>query len=326
MADYKKSNAQGAVYALVGMAIFATHDVVVKYLGTHGFSAMQIMFFAALLSFPIVTILLMGSRERETLIPRHPYWMALRTVCTVLTGLSAFYGFTVLPLAQTYAILFATPLLITILAIPILGEKVGPRRWAAVLVGLLGVLVVLQPGSSPMSFGHFAVGVAVICGGTASVISRKIGQEERSVVMLLYPMIGNFVAMALVLPFVYVPMEIEHLGLLSVIAGFGLIASFLVLQAYRRGEAAIVAPMQYSQIIWATIFGYLLFDETISLSTFIGTAIIIGSGVYIVVREGRGGASANQPVSRTRLRNETVTTPRISILNRILSGKRLTNN
>jgi len=248
--------------------------------------------------------------------------VSFRMVLTVITGVSAFYAFSVLPLAQVYVILFSSPLLVTILAIPILGERVGFHRWAAVVAGLIGVIIVMRPGQAPLSAGHLAALVAAVCGAAASVIVRKIGAEERSVVLLLFPMIGNFVGMGLALPFVYKPMPIEHLGLLGVIAVFGLTASFLVILAYRSGEAAIVAPMQYSQILWATGYGYFLFKERLDLPTAIGAGVIIASGLYIVFRESRKGISANRPVTQTRVRPETVTAPRSSILQRVLPLRR----
>jgi S-adenosylmethionine uptake transporter len=128
--------------------------------------------------------------------------------------------------------------------------------------------------------------------------------------------------MGLALPFVYKPMPIEHLGLLGVIAVFGLTASFLVILAYRSGEAAIVAPMQYSQILWATGYGYVLFNERLDLPTAIGAGVIIASGLYIVFRESRKGISANRPVTQTRVRPETVTAPRSSVLQRVLPLRR----
>lgn len=136
-------NMQGALLALAAMGIYATHDVVVKYLGG-SFSAVQIVFFSSLLSFPLVTIFILQDRSGGSLWPRHPGWVALRTVSAIVTSVCAFYAFGVLPLAQTYALLFAIPLIITILSIPVLGEKVRLRRWSAVIVGLLGVLIVLS--------------------------------------------------------------------------------------------------------------------------------------------------------------------------------------
>ena len=240
------------------------------------------------------------------------------------TAISAFYAFTVLPLAQVYAILFAAPLLITILSIPILGERVRLRRWIAVLVGLGGVLVVLRPGAEPLTLGHLAALIAAIGGALASIIVRKIGKDERSVALLIFPMMTNFVVMGAVLPFVYVPMEPMHMGGVAVMSIMALIASALVIEGYKAGEAVIVAPMQYSQIIWASLFGFTIFGEQMDAMTLLGAVIIIGSGIYIVLREGRGNASENTPVLRTRTRTETGTSLRIGPLIRARRKRAMT--
>ena len=306
-------NARGALLALLAFAIFASHDVLIKFLGGT-YSPVQIVFYSVLLSFPVATLSLMRDATSGNLLPVHPWWMAIRTVAAVATGISAFYAFSVLPLAQTYAILFAAPLLITILAIPVLGETVRLRRWMAVLVGLGGVLVVLQPGATELTLGHLAALTAAIGGSVASIIVRKIGSDERPVVLMLYPMVANFVLMGAVLGFVYEPMPFAHLGMLAIIAVMAFIAGRLVISAYKAGEAAIVAPMQYSQIIWASIFGYFFFSETPSGATILGAAIIIASGLYIVLRESRADASENTPVLRTKSRFETGTFLRSHIL------------
>lgn len=308
-----KNNVKGALLALTSFAIFATHDVVVKKLGGY-YSPIQIIFFSVLLGFPLVTLMLMRDRRDGNLHPKHPYWTAIRTVSAVITGVSAFYAFSVLPLAQTYAILFAAPLLITLLAIPILGEKVGIRRGGAILVGLIGVLIVLRPGGADLSLGHAAALAAAVFSSLASVIVRKIGHEERSVVLLLYPMVANFLVLGCALPFVYRPMPIEHLGMIGIIAAFGFVAMLFIISAYRNAEAVIVAPMQYSQMIWATIYGILIFGESPDRATIIGAGVIIASGIYIVMREDKGSVSENRPVLESRSRPETGTMPRISLM------------
>ena len=303
------NNLRGALLALAAFGIFATHDVAVKVLGAQ-YSAFQVVFFSVLLGFPIVTVMLMHDRTDGNLIPKHPWWTLLRTVSVVITASSAFYAFSALPLAQTYAILFASPLLITVLAIPILGEKVGLRRMAAVVAGLIGVIVVLRPGDAALGLGHLAALTAAVAGALASIIVRKIGQDERSAVLLLYPMMGNFVVLGCLMPLVYKPMPVEHLGLLALIAALAYIGSLLVIVAYRYGEAMIVAPMQYSQMLWAAVYGAVFFGETPDAYTVIGATIIIASGLYIVLREGTSRASATQPVLQSRSRPETGTMPK----------------
>ena len=302
-------NAKGAVLALLAFATYSLHDVIVKWLGA-SYSPVQIVFFSGLFAFPMVTLFLIRDSQPGTLRPVHPWWMLTRTLAAVITGFTAFYAFSVLPLAQVYAILFAAPLLITLLAIPILGERVGIRRGGAVIVGLIGVLVVLRPGGTDLSLGHLAALVAAFASSLASIIVRKIGQDERSVVLLLYPILANFILMGAMLPFVYKPMPALELGGLALMSIMAFAASALVIMAYKAGEAVVVAPMQYSQIIWATFTGALFFDEFPDLWTAGGASIIIASGIYIVLREG-GKATTNRPVLRSRTRFETGIMPRV---------------
>ena len=304
---------RGALTALLAFALFASHDVLVKTLGD-GYSAFQIVFFSVLFSFPLTTIMLMRDAAEASLFPRHPGWMVARTVASVITGACAFYAFSVLPLAQVYAILFAAPLIITMLSVPLLGEVVGPHRWLAVLAGLVGVVVVLRPGGgdAALGLGHAAALGAACLGAFASVVVRKIGRDERPVVLLLYPLVANFVVMGAAMPFVYRPVPLADLGLLAAVAALSLAATMLLIQAYRAAPAGLVAPMQYSQIVWATLFGVLFFDEAPDGFTALGAGIIIGSGLYILFREARPGASANRPTLENRSRIGTPAAFRVS--------------
>lgn len=321
MQDTARSNLRGAAFALAAFGLYASHDVLVKLLGA-SYSTFQIIFFSVLLSFPLVMLMLMRDSTAGTLLPVHPWWTALRTAATTVNGVCVFYAFTTLPLAQVYAIIFTMPLLITLLSIPILGERVGRHRWAAVAVGLIGVLVVLRPGAQEMTLGHAAALLSACLSSLASIIVRKIGRDERSTVLLLYPMMANFAVMAAIMPWVYTPMPVEHLGLIGLMAGLAIVGGICMIQAYKDGDAAIVAPMQYSQMIWAAIYGALLFAELPDRTTWIGVGIIIASGIYIVLRESLGGLSVFTPVLRTRSRPDTGIAPRVSVQRRLNPNNR----
>ncbi|MDO5648886.1 DMT family transporter [Paracoccus sp. (in: a-proteobacteria)] len=314
------ANLRGALLQLAGMGLYSTHDAVIKTLGG-SYPALQILFFASLMSFPLVSLVLMQDATPGSLRPNNMGWVILRTICAVLAGMAGFYAFSVLPMAQAYAILFATPLLITVLSIPLLGERVGPHRWAAVAAGLFGVLIVLRPGGQDLGVGHAAALLCAGAGAMAAVIIRRLGRRERPMVLLMWPMLGNFVVTGGALSLAYTPMSLGDFALTGVIAALGLGGGFLVILAYRTAEAAIVAPMQYSQMLWAIGFGWFLFDETLDAGTAIGAAVIIASGIYIVWREGRG-ASANRPATTARLRAETVTAPKSTVLQRLFPSKR----
>lgn len=299
------------------MAVYATHDAVIKTLG-HTYPSHQILFFSQLLAFPLISLLLLSKKGEAKLWPTQPGWVAFRSACVVMSGICGFYAFSHLPMTQVYAILFATPLLVTVLSIPLLGEKVGIHRWGAVIVGLTGVMIVLRPGQASLAFGHLAAVGGAISSAFGAVIVRKLGRSERAVVLMLWPMLGNFVVTGSMLTIAYKPMALGDMALAGMISFLGLIGGFLVIRAYRTGEAAVVAPMQYSQIIWATLFGWFLFDELLDMPTFIGASVIIASGMYIVWREGSGGNSENRPVIAARMRPETVTSPKSTLLQRVM--------
>ncbi|MFT5343129.1 MAG: drug/metabolite transporter (DMT)-like permease [Paracoccaceae bacterium] len=295
------SNLSSAMFGLLAFAIFSFHDVIIKYLGGI-YSPIQIVFFGSLLTFPLLTLVLIGDNVPGTLRPVHPWWILLRSLSGVASALGAFYAFSVLPLAQVYAILFAAPLLITILAVPMLGETVRLRRGLAVVIGLAGVMAVLRPSSTEFGLGHAAALVSAVTGAINAIIVRKIGAEERPVVMILYPMMANLILMAIALPFVYKPMPIMDFGAMSVVAALVLMAMSCLITAYRSGVAVIVAPMQYSQILWAAVYGALFFNEFPDMMTWVGAGIITLSGLYILKRESTGTTSQNTPVLATKTR------------------------
>jgi drug/metabolite transporter (DMT)-like permease len=270
------------------------------------------VFFSVLFGFPMVTFLMMRDAQPGHLQPVHPWWTALRTLAAVVTAATAFYAFTAIPLAQVYAILFAAPLLITVLAIPILGERVGIHRGLAVLVGLGGVIVVLQPTTTSLTPGHVAAVVAAVGSALASVIMRKIGREERTVVMILYPMAANFVVMGAAMPFVYEPMPGRDLALLALISALALIATNLMIQAYRAAPAATVAPMQYSQIIWASAYGALVLRRGAGMGHASGNGDHRGLGSLHRLPRTTRRQIATTPVLRTRSRMPAPSAPRVS--------------
>lgn len=295
------NNLKGALLSLGAFSVYASHDVIIRYLGGI-YAPMQVLFFASLLSFPLLTLMMISSAEETRLRPIHPWWVAARSLTMVGGGVCGFYAFSTLPMAQVYSILFTVPLLITLIAIPVLGERVGIHRAGAVVLGLIGVLIVVRPGAAPLSLGHISGLFAALCVATQSVIARRIGNEESQIVMLLYPFAAILVTMGIAMAFVYKPMPLLDFAAIGAVAVMGFIAAFLLVGAYRAGEAAIVAPMQYSQIVWAIIFGLMFFDEAPDSQTLIGAGVIILSGIYIVVREAVTGNSANTPVLRNRTR------------------------
>ncbi len=289
---------RGFSFGLLAFALFATHDAIVKALGST-YSVFQILFFAMLFAFVPIATLMLADRAIDNFRPHYPRLVALRATLTIIAMSSAFYAFTVLPLAEVYALLFATPLLITALSVPLLGETVRAQRWAAVIFGLIGVLIVLRPGMTELSLGHLAALTSALGNSLGSIVVRKIGGKERPAVLILYPMLGAMFAMTLAMPAVYRPVELADLAMMAAVGFLSVLAQLCIIAAYRAAPAAVVAPLQYSQILWATAFGALFFYETPDIYVAVGSAVIILSGIFVVWRESRENVSARRPVLQT---------------------------
>jgi S-adenosylmethionine uptake transporter len=217
----------------------------------------------------------------------------------VINILAAFYAFQTLPMAQAYALFFTAPLIITALSGPLLGEKVDFISWLAVCSGFVGVLMVVRPSVQPLQLGHLAALTAALVSALNAILLRKIGERERPVILMLYPMMATLFVMSFLLPSVYEPIPIEHMGIAAAIAAMSLGAGILTIYSYRRGKAIVIAPMQYSQILWGALFGFVFFNEAPSLTTLVGATIIILSGLVIIKREKR------QSIIQTKMVNHS---------------------
>ncbi|NND91186.1 MAG: DMT family transporter [Granulosicoccus sp.] len=287
---------RGAGLALLGFAVFSLHDALIK--SVRDIPVFQVAFFVVLFSFVPFTLFLALDSTKRSLRPRLPGLVALRCLFTVTGLLCVFHAFGNLPLAEVYSLLFAAPILITLLAIPVLGERIHLIRWFAILLGMAGVLVVLKPGETSLSWHHLAALGAAACVASSSVVTRLIGSREHSVTLILYPMLTTVIVTGLATVVVYVPMPGEVLLKLCMVGLVSVLGQTLMIQAYRSTQAQFVAPMQYSQMLWALVYGALVFDEAVDRTVLLGSAVIVCSGLLFIWRE--LVASVKQPVLRTR--------------------------
>ena len=275
------NNLVGAVLALTAFGLYALYDITIKYLGG-SYSPLQVLFVAIGMALPMILVHVLIDPRGQSLRPQLPGWMALRAAVALVNGILGAFAFALLPLAQAYAVFFTMPLMIAALGVPLLGEPMDLRRGLAIIGGLVGVIVALQPGQMPVTAGHAAALAAAALGAVNYVILRRTGGVERPVVLLFWPLAVQWAATALAMPFLWQPMPLAHLGL-SLLMAVELVAGGLVIiAAYRAAPVIVVAPMQYSQIAWGVAFGALFFGEGLSAMTGLGIAIIIGSGLVIL--------------------------------------------
>ena len=200
------------------------------------------------------------------------------TVCFV-SGLAQ------LPLAEASAIGFVSPMFTTALSIPLLGEKVGIRRWMAVLVGFAGVLIVIRPGTAAFDPAALFPVASAVFWALALIVTRRNSHRDSPITTLLYASIVGFVAASLPLPWFWATPDLASLGLILFMGVLSLGGHYLLVQAFQLGSVSILAPFAYSQMIWATLFGYVIFQNLPDAWTWAGAVVIILSGVSVWHRE-----------------------------------------
>ena len=264
---------------------FAGMFACLKALGP-GFSPVQTVFFRSAFAF-IPLMPLMWHTGWDVVRTNRPWSHAKRVGAGLLSMGCFFYAVGYLPLAALTAVTFTMPLFLTLLSVPLLGERVGWRRAAATIVGFAGVLLIIRPGVGGVDwiYGIALVGAALYA--LAVVFVRQLGQTEPAIRTFFYYSFCSAVASGLVLPFVWVEPTLREWLLLITLGIVGGLAQYAMVEAYRHAAATIVAPFEYTQIVWATGLGILLFAEWPDWAVLAGATMVAGSGLYIWHRETR---------------------------------------
>jgi len=282
--DTINDTGRGIALMVLAVGLYSIMDAMIKWLGP-SYPTMELVFFRSLFAFIPIAFVLWRSGSLAGLRTRNPLGHTGRA----LAGLAAislfFYAYTRMPLANVVAISFAAPLLVTALSVPLLGERVGWRRWSAVLIGFLGVIVMVKPDA-----GTFDRTAVLALSGTVFyalviVSIRKLSRTETPIaIVFYYAMTATLVAGA-VLPFVWVTPDLEGWVLLVMVGVIGGIAQFDMNHAFRLADVSIIAPFDYMHIIWASLLGFFIWGEVPGNTIWVGTAIVMVSGIYILFRE-----------------------------------------
>lgn len=224
-------------------------------------------------------------RDPKILLTAHLGLQLARGVSTLGAALFFIAGLARLPLADATAIAFASPLLVTALSIPLLGEQVGVRRWSAVGVGFFGVLVVVRPGSGAIGLAALLPLLSASCWAMSIVVTRRMGAREPPLTTLFYSTAVGLALSGAALPFVWQPVRLADGAIMVLMGVLSASGQYLLIAGLARGAASLLAPFSYSQMVWSTLIGFLVFGTAPALTTWCGGAIIVASGVYIAHRE-----------------------------------------
>jgi len=271
---------------LVGNGLLTLSDAVTKWL-TAGYPVGEIMCIRALFTLLPILLFAWHAGGLHTLRVRNVRLQSARAVCAVASGFLFVAGLVYLPLAECIAIAFSGPLFVTALAAPMLGERVGWRRWSAVCVGFVGILVMLRPAGDAIHWVAALPLLGAVTGAFRDIMTRKDRLWASPVAVLAFTMGAIGLAGLSTLPFGWRPVGGADLLLL---AGAGLLvgtAQYLVIHAFYAAEASLIIPYKYLSLIWATLFGYLMWGDIPDRWVVMGALLVVGSGLYIMHRESR---------------------------------------
>jgi S-adenosylmethionine uptake transporter len=273
---------------LLGVGLFAINDALGKWL-VKDYGVGQLMMLRSIGAIIVLAPMILSLRV-NVIDPRRAPLQALRIVVAAVDTFSFYYATRFMPLADVMTFYMATPLIVTALSAPMLGEKVERFRWIAVLVGFVGVVIALRP--SPQMF-TWAAPLALF-GAVMFALSQTITRELRGVhwaPLVLWQFVGGGLIGAATVPWAWTTPTLIDLGLMALVGAVSMLCFICIVQALAMARAAVLAPLQYSAILWAALMGWLVWRDAPTPSILIGNAVIIGSGLYVAARGKMVGAA-----------------------------------
>jgi drug/metabolite transporter (DMT)-like permease len=282
----KADNAnRGIVLMITATMVFSVQDALTKELVQH-YPVLQILWVRYLLFATFALALSLRSRPlRQVFATARPAYQIARSL-VMLVSLTCFaLAVRVLPLADAHSLIAAAPLFATGLSVAWLGERVGIRRWLAVGVGFAGVLLILRPGFAALQPASLLVTGAAFLYAVYAVMTRVASRDDDGETLLLYMAATGAVLLTVIGPFFWVAPSGTAVGMMVALAFAGTVGHYLLIKALEAAPASLIQPFNYLMLVWATINGYLIFDDFPDLWTIAGGAVIVASGLYVIYRE-----------------------------------------
>ena len=282
-----RANLQAGALMLCAVLSFSMMDAGLKVL-SGAYPPMQVAALRALASLPFVAAWIAFAGGFRQLLRVRFGLHVLRAVLGIAMLASFVQGVSHLPLATAYAIFFAAPLLITAFAVPLLGERVEPQRWAAIVVGLVGVLVALRPaGAATVSWPGLAVLAAAVCYALSAITVRILGRTDTTLSMVFWLIVMMAMGAGLLALPGWREVEARHHLVILGIAVTGSLGQWAITEAFRSGEASFVAPFEYTALFWGVVIDWVLWSTAPQTKALVGAALAITGGVYLIRREQR---------------------------------------
>jgi drug/metabolite transporter (DMT)-like permease len=275
----------GILLMIVSTVLFSLLWALVKTLSQR-YPVAEVSFFRSVLALVPVGVLI-ATHGGWTLLKPHSLtgqiWRAVIGVTSMLLG---FLSYHLMPLADAVALSFTSPLMITALSVPMLGEKVGPWRWGAVVVGFAGVIILVDPSGSVFNLGALAAIGAAITSAFAMITIRQLSRTDAPLTIVFYFHLFSSLLTVLPLPFLWVTPRVADWGLMAAMGLAGGLGQYAMTRAYALASAAVISPLNYVSLLWASLFGWILWNDVPALHVFVGAAVVVASGLFILYREG----------------------------------------
>jgi drug/metabolite transporter (DMT)-like permease len=281
----RRARLTGILLMCGAVACFACLDSMAKYLSRH-MDVLEVVWARYTAAF-ILALILSNPFSRPGLMrTSRPVLQIVRSAVLLGSTVFNFIALQYLQLDQVLAIIFSTPFMVAALAGPTLGEWIGPRRWAAIGVGFIGVIVVARPGFGAIHPAALLSVLSAMCYAVYGIMTRLLSRTDSNETTLFYSNLLGAAAMLPVLPFVWTPPESWLIiGLMIAVGAFGSIGHYLLIIAHRLAPASTLSPFMYTQLVWATTLGYLIFHDVPNAWTIAGAGIVVASGLYLLHRE-----------------------------------------
>jgi drug/metabolite transporter (DMT)-like permease len=296
-ATLRRQRLTGIALMCAAVASFSCLDTTGKYLNHH-MPTMQVVWARYFFAFVLSLAFANPFNRPDLLKTTRPFMQAGRSALLLFSTILNLFALRWLQLDEALSILFATPLLVAVLSVPILGERVGWRRWTAIIVGFVGVLVVTRPGFGGMHPAALLSGGSVICYALYVIWTRILARTDSNETTQFYTSLVGAVLMTALVPFIWVtPDSWLTFGLMVLIGALGGGGHFLLIMGHRLAPASTLAPFIYTQIIWTTALGYAVFGDVPHFWTIVGGSVVIASGLYLLHRETVRRAPPSAPVA-----------------------------
>jgi drug/metabolite transporter (DMT)-like permease len=281
---------RGILLTLLAMGLFGCMDGISKFLVAH-YPPTLVLWLRHATAVPVAFLILAKRHPLRLLRPRAPWLQLSRIVLLIIEMNLVLVAFRVMPLADTQAILAATPLLVTALSVPFLGERVGWRRWLAVAVGFIGVLIIVRPGQGVLQPGAIVSLVAACLYAVYNVLTRRAAAVDPAETSFLLQILLAALLLSFVGPFFWVTPAPAHWPLILAQATLGALGHLYLVRALTVAPAVVVQPFTYTLLLYELGIGYLLFGDVPDLPMLLGAAVVVGAGAYTAIRSHKRASS-----------------------------------